>query len=215
MSESFLLKLIQLFSVASRFHLERKRVNRIVRQFLEDQLSIQNPEKYLHQFEEYHDENLKAGTRKPNVLNEDRFSVRESSRMVRLCSELNEELNLNQKINVLVVLISLLESDGEINSTELEFLHSVAEVFNMNPEDFHQIYHFCLRQHGLVPDQKNVLVLTADPELKIRHGKLQFCMDLPGYIAILRLDHAGTYHINVRASRAYSNVTLVGRYLPQ
>jgi serine protease len=26
---------------------------------------------------------------------------------------------------------------------------------------------------------------------------------------------AGTYHINVRASRAYSNVTLVGRYLPQ
>ena len=195
MSERFLLKLIQLFSVASRFHLERKRVNRIVRQFLEDQLSIQNPEKYLHQFEEYHDENLKAGTRKSNVLNEDRFSVRESSRMVRLCSELNEELNLNQKINVLVVLISLLESDGEINPTELEFLHSVAEVFNMNLEDFHQIYHFCLRQHGLVPDQKNVLVLTADPELKIRHGKLQFCMDLPGYIAILRLDHAGTYHI--------------------
>ncbi|MFM7727747.1 MAG: hypothetical protein ACKO7B_13660, partial [Flavobacteriales bacterium] len=113
MSESFLLRLIQLFSIASRFHQERKRVNRIVRQFLEDQLSIQNPEKYLQNFEDYHDDNMRAGNRKVNAMNDERFSVRESSRMVRLCSELNEELNLNQKINVVVVLISLLEADGE------------------------------------------------------------------------------------------------------
>jgi ABC-type multidrug transport system ATPase subunit/uncharacterized tellurite resistance protein B-like protein len=204
MNEHFLLKLIQLFSIASRFHLERRRVNRIVRQFLEDQLSIHNPENYLQQFDEFHTENLRAGSRTSNVLNEERFSVRESSRMVRLCSELNEELNLNQKINVIIVLVSLLESDGEINPTELEFLHSVAEVFNVSREDFHQVYHFSLQQRENAPDLRNVLVFTSDTELRLRNAKAVFVNELPGYLAILWLEKAGSYHIKSGGSRSSS-----------
>ena len=204
MNESFLLKLIQLFSIASRFHLERKRVNRIIRQFLEDQLSIQDAGKYLQNFEDFHDENLRAGNRRANLMNEERFSVRESSRMVRLCSELNEELNLSQKINVVVVLISLLEADGEIIPTELEFLHSVAEVFNLSPEDFHQIYHFSRNHNGVPPDLKNVLVLSSDSELRLKRGKLEILPNLSGYIAILRLEKSGSLHIKTGGNRETS-----------
>ncbi len=193
MSESLLLKLIQLFSIAARFHQERGRVERIVRQFLEDQLSLSQPQKYIQLFDEYHQENLRTGSKRGS--NEERFSVRESSRMVLLCNQLNEELNLGQKLNVLIVLLSLLESDGEIRPLELDFLHSVAEVFNISTAEFHQIYHFCSKTKGQEPDLRNVLILSSEPEKKLRFGKHQHSKGLPGYIAIMHLEKSGSYHI--------------------
>lgn len=202
MSESLLLKLIQLFSIAARFHQERERVGRIVRHFLEDQLSIPQPQKYLQLFDQHHQENLMKGERRGN--SEERFSVRESSRMVLLCTQLNEELNLGQKLNVVIVLIALLESDGDIIPLELEFLHSVAEVFNISSSDFHQILHFCSKSRGGEPELRNILVLSSDSEKKSGPAMRQYVKGLTGFIAIMHLEKSGSYHIKCSGGKDFS-----------
>ena len=106
MSEPLLLSLIQLFAIASKFHQDREKVREIVRLFLEYQLSINDPAAYLELFDEHLDRTSRSLPSRKSP-EEGYFSVRDSSRMVLLCSNLNEELNQQQKLNVVIVLILL------------------------------------------------------------------------------------------------------------
>ena len=194
MSEPLLISLIQLFAIASKFHLDREKVREIVRLFLEYQLSIDNPETYLTLFEEYLDKHsLNAASKKKPE--EGFFSVRDSSRMVLLCNNLNEEMNQQQKLNVVIVLISLIDSDGYIHPQEMEFLHTVAEVFNISHEEFHQVLKFCAKTQGIEPDFQNVVIISSSQNTKLRHSKHIYSEEVPGYIAVMKLENIGSYHV--------------------
>lgn len=194
MSEPLLLSLIQLFAIASKFHQDREKVKQIVRLFLENQLSLDQPENYLRLFEEHLDrQGHRVGVEKnPNG---GVFTVRESTRMVLLCTNLNEELTQTQKMNVIIVLISLIDSDNYIHPQELEFLHTVSEVFHITHEEFHQVLKFCSKNHGLEPDYQNVLIISSAPVQKFRHSKHVYSDKVLGYIAIMRLEGTGSYHV--------------------
>lgn len=194
MSEPLLLSLIQLFAIASKFHQDREKVKQIVRLFLENQLSLDQPENYIRLFEEHLDrQSHRVGLEKnPNG---GVFTVRESTRMVLLCTNLNEELTQTQKMNVIIVLISLIDSDNYIHPQELEFLHTVSEVFHITHEEFHQVLKFCSKNHGLEPDYQNVLIISSAPVQKFRHSKHVYSDKVPGYIAIMRLEGTGSYHV--------------------
>lgn len=194
MSEPLLLSLIQLFAIASKFHQDREKVREIVRLFLENQLSIDQPNHYLSLFEQFLDKHSLSGTARANP-EEGVFSVRDSSKMIVLCTALNEELAQTQKLNVVIVLISLIDSDGFIHPQEMEFLHTVAEVFNITHDEFHQILKFCSKNHGLEPDFQNVLIISSSPAQKFRHSKHVYAENVPGYIAVMRLENIGSYHV--------------------
>lgn len=208
MSEPLLLSLIQLFAIASKFHQDREKVREIVRLFLEHQLSLDQPEDYLQLFDDYLDKFSATGRSKfSREENEGTFSVRESSRMVLLCHNLNQELNQQQKLNVIIVLISLLDSGRYIQPQELEFLHSVAEVFHVTHEEFHQILTFSKKSQGLEPDSQNVLVISSSQTARFRHSKHIYSEQIPGYIAILKLENSGSYHIKYSGGQS---ITLNG-----
>lgn len=194
MSEPLLLSLIQLFAIASKFHQDREKVKQIVRLFLENQLSIDEPDSYLALFEQHLNQNSNRGE---IIKNQDGgvFSVRESTRMVLLCTNLNEELTQTQKLNVVIVLISLIDSDGYIHPQEMEFLHTVSEVFHISHDEFHQVLRFCSKNHGLEPDNQNVLIISSAPVQKFRQSKHVYSEKVPGYIAIMRLEGVGSYHV--------------------
>lgn len=199
MSEPLLISLIQLFALASKFHQDREKVKEIVRLFLEHQLGINQTDSYLVLFEEFLD---KHSIGKGNAsYHEDSFSVKESARMVRLCSMINEELNQQVKVNVVIVLISLIDSDDYIHPQEMEFLHSVAEVFNISHEEFHQVLRFCEKNHGLEPDFKNVLIISSNKNANFRHSKHIYTEQVPGYIAVMKIDNIGTYHVKYSGSK--------------
>jgi len=206
MSEPLLLSLIQLFAIASKFHQDREKVKEIVRLFLEYQLSIDNPEAYISIFEQYLDKHSLSANSRKNPQ-DGFFSVRDSSRMVLLCNGLNEEVNQQQKLNVVIVLISLIDSDGFIHPQEMEFLHTVAEVFNISHEEFHQILKFCAKNQGLEPDFQNVVIISASQNLKLRHSKHIYAEKIPGYIAVMKLENIGSYHIKYSGNK---NLTLNG-----
>lgn len=194
MSEPLLLSLIQLFAIASKFHLDREKVKKIVELFLENQLSLDDTGAYLQLFEQHLDRHLARNGEMKN-REEGVFSVRESTRMVLLCSNLNEELTQTQKLNVVIVLISLIDCDGYIHPQEMEFLHTVSEVFNLSHEEFHQILKFCSKNHGMEPDFQNVVIISSAPVQKFRHSKHVFSEQVPGYIAIMKLENIGSYHV--------------------
>lgn len=194
MSEPLLLSLIQLFAIASKFHQDRDKVKKIVQLFLENQLSVDQPGVYLDLFEEHLNRHSLRGGEYKNP-EDGVFSVRESTRMVLLCTNLNEELTQTQKLNVVIVLISLIDSDGFIHSQELEFLHTVSEVFNISHDEFHQILKFCSKNHGLEPDFQNVIIISSAPVQNFRQSKHVYSEKVPGYIAIMRLEGIGSYHV--------------------
>jgi ABC-type multidrug transport system ATPase subunit len=204
MSEPLLLSLIQLFAIASKFHQDREKVREIVRLFLEHQLSLDQPENYLNLFDEFLDKISAGGVKSTGEAG---FSVKESSRMVLLCHNLNQELNQQQKLNVIIVLISLIDSDGLIYPQEMEFLHSVAEVFNVSHEEFNQVLSFSQKNHGLEPDAQNVLVISSTQTARFRHSKHVYSENIPGYIAILRLENTGSYHVKYSGGQS---ITLNG-----
>ena len=206
MSEPLLLSLIQLFAIASKFHQDREKVKEIVRLFLEYQLSIDTPQNYLGLFEEFLDKHSKISQSRNNS-EQGYFSVRDSSRMVLLCNNLNEELTQQQKLNVVIVLISLIDSDGFIHPQEMEFLHTVAEVFNISHEEFHQILRFCAKNQGLEPDFQNVVIISSSQNTKLRHSKHIYSEKVPGYIAVMRLENIGSYHVKYSGDK---NLTLNG-----
>lgn len=201
MSEPLLLSLIQLFAIASKFHQDREKVREIVRLFLEYQLSINDPTTYLELFDEHLDRTSRSLPSRKSP-EEGYFSVRDSSRMVLLCSNLNEELNQQQKLNVVIVLISLIDSDGYIHPQEMEFLHTVAEVFNITHEEFHQVLNFCIKNHGLEPDFQNVLIISSNPQARFRNSKHIYAEKVPGYIAVMRLENSGSYHVKYSGSES-------------
>jgi len=200
MSEPLLLSLIQLFAIASKFHQDREKVKEIVRLFLEYQLSIDSPETYISLFEQFLDKHsMSPGLRKNPE--EGFFSVRDSSRMVLLCNGLNEELNQQQKLNVVIVLISLIHSDGFIHPQEMEFLHTVSEVFNISHDEFHQILRFCAKNQGLEPDYQNIVIISSSLNQKFRHSKHIYAETVPGYIAVMKLENIGSYHIKYSGNK--------------
>lgn len=205
MSEPLLLSLIQLFAIASKFHRDHGKVREIVRLFLENQLLIDQPEEYLRLFDEHMDRLVRTPSRKS--AGEGIFSVRDSSRMVLLCSMLNEELDQQQKLNAVIVLLSLIDSDGNIHPQELEFLKTVSEVFNITREEFGQILRFCAKNQGLEPDFNNVLIISSNREARFRHSRHIYAENVPGYIAVMRLEETGTCHIKHGGGQA---VTLNG-----
>lgn len=194
MSEPLLLSLIQLFAIASKFHQDREKVKEIVRLFLENQLAVDHPETYIQLFENYLDKHSFTSKEKKNPEG-GYFSVRDSSKMVLLCNTLNEGLEQTQKLNVIIVLISLIDSDGYIHPQELEFLHTVAEVFNLNHEEFHQVLKFCVKNHGLEPDYQNVIIISSSSRHQLRNSKYIQAENMPGYIAVMRLPNTNSYHV--------------------
>ena len=109
MSERILKALMQLFSIISEVDIEGVSTDRrkVVELFLKQQLNQELVEEYLKVFDEFLGSQTKkdAGTKKKK-----RTSVN-SVKVLRICTQINEELAQTQKIVVLIRLLEFINSD--------------------------------------------------------------------------------------------------------
>ncbi|MRR22509.1 ATP-binding cassette domain-containing protein, partial [bacterium] len=95
--------------------------------------------------------------------NEARRNAAISVRIIKICFDIGIQLTLNQKIIVLVQLLEYCRSDHKgVSNTELEFIITAAEGFNINPEDYQLIQQFVLSSREEVPESSQVLVIDSD-----------------------------------------------------
>lgn len=144
MSERVLRALMQLFAIIGGSAAENKEAERFQRKnvalFLRHQIALSQVATYLDIYDIYFREHIERLLKSKNSL---RHRSRSSVRLLRICEQINEELELEQKFIVLARLIEFArQSGGEIDNQQLEFITGVSDTFYLEREELAELLYF-------------------------------------------------------------------------
>jgi ABC transport system ATP-binding/permease protein len=200
MSESILKALMQLFAIIAHpeddldgsdgeTSSDRRSV---VETFLKQQLNQELVREYLKVFDYYYDLYQEKQSEKSKTKKRTSSS---SVRVLKICTQINEELTQQQKVVVVVRLLEFVKTDDEfITEQEMAFISTVAETFFISEEEFEQLHEFVIKNVENTPIQDNILVIndkeSLAPQVKHIHSH-----SLQGEIRIIWVEIANIYFI--------------------
>ncbi|MCD4791976.1 MAG: ATP-binding cassette domain-containing protein [Bacteroidales bacterium] len=162
MSESILKALMQLFAIIARPDSDEGNRRPLVKLFLNQQLNKELVHEYLIVFDNYYHEHQKRANHKRR-----KRIAASSVRVLTICTLINKELSLKQKIVVLIRLLEFINSEGKASNQEFEFVKTVADTFHIPTNEYERLVGFILNTKNAVPDIDNILVIHKnDPENK-------------------------------------------------
>ena len=190
MSERILKALMQLFALVAKVDSVNNDGRSVVETFLKQQLNAELVNQYLEVFDGYIEKHQKISKRKEGKERK-RTSVN-SVKVLRICTQINEELQQKQKI---VVLIRLLEFtfSGNYSDQEIEFVTTVAETFNISGDEFRESMAFVVSNDDKIPDNENFLIIHKSEKYSFKKAKVINYPLLEGAVKILRLEESGNY----------------------
>ena len=174
MSEQILKTLMQLFAIIARPESNRTDRRVVVESFLKRQLNSELVEEYLKVFDQYyemHQEKQKQLDIRKRVISAS------SVKILKICTEINEELIQSQKIIVLIKLLEFVKSDSKkISGQEMEFIKTVSDIFHVPSEEFIRIKEFLLFPFDTIPDSEYLIIVDSREDddykkLKTKHLK--------------------------------------------
>ncbi len=187
MNEKILNTLMHLFAIIAPAQGNENDRRGVVEAFLRPQLNQEGVRAYLKIFDTYYAEaqqRLRKG-------NEARRNAAISVRIIKICFDIGIQLTLNQKIIVLVQLLEYCRSDHKgVSNTELEFIITAAEGFNINPEDYQLIQQFVLSSPEEIPESSQVLVIDNDRVKKYEKTHHIVNHSFRGQVRVLNLPQA-------------------------
>lgn len=187
MNEKILNTLMHLFAIIAPAQGNESDRRQVVEAFLRPQLNQEGVKAYLKIFDAYYaeaQERLKKGK-------EARRNSSISVRIIKICFDIGMQLTLNQKIIVLVQLLEYCRSDNaEVSNTELEFIITAAEGFNINPEDYQLIRQFVLSSRDEVLESPQILLIDSDRTTKYEKTHHIINSTIRGQVRVLNLPQA-------------------------
>jgi ABC-type multidrug transport system ATPase subunit len=187
MNEKILNTLMHLFAIIAPAQGNESDRRRVVEAFLRPQLNQEGVRAYLRIFDAYYAEaqqRLKKGL-------EARRNAAISVRIIKICFDIGKQLTLNQKIIVLVQLLEYCRSDNAlVSNTELEFIITAAEGFNINPEDYQLVQQFVLSSRREVPESSQVLVIDGERTTRYEKARHLVYDSFRGQVRVLNLPQA-------------------------
>ncbi len=204
MSERILNALLQLFAIIARFdpdHTDGLIGRQIVESFLKERLPVTVVNSYLENFDEYVEKYQKVSKRKNGEKK--RTSVN-SVKVLRICTQINEELTQRQKVIVLIRLLEFVHTHTEVSELEDEFVNTVADTFNFDLEEFRLAKHFVGELETELIESPNVMYITDSTDSGAGFGKHFLCEGLEGYIRVLRLPSVNLHFIKYRGEGSYN-----------
>jgi len=168
MSESILKALMQLFAIIARPVSQDEKENndyadrrKVVEEFLRNQLNMDLVKEYLKVFDYYY--NLYQEKLSEKSKSKKRTSS-SSVRVLKICSQINEELQQQQKFVVLIRLLEFVKPEiGEVTEQEMAFISTVAETFNVPDNEFQNLKDFVLPDFDSVAPHQNILLINDLP----------------------------------------------------
>ncbi|MBS1652074.1 MAG: ATP-binding cassette domain-containing protein [Bacteroidetes bacterium] len=157
MSERILRALMQMFSIIAKVDGINNTGRSIVESFLKQQLSADQVATYLKIFDEYLESNQAASKKKEGAAK--RTSLN-SVKVLKICTQINQELEQTQKIIVLVRLLEFIYSSNEISDQENEFVLTVADTFNIPNNEYIALRSFIEDKLEVVPNSQQLLVIN-------------------------------------------------------
>jgi len=197
MTEEILKALMQLFGLTASLEGTSPPYRLLVENFLKEHLNSDLSQKYILIFEEY----AKLRTVEVDEQGRKLTSMRVSSRMLVICTRINQELTQQQKIIVITRLIELIAADGVITDTELEFINTIASIFNIQRQELENLIYFVHLNKIGSTFLENTLYIT--PFDNIHH---QYHLQQPylsGFFVILRVVSLDTYLLKYTGDQDY------------
>jgi ABC-type multidrug transport system ATPase subunit len=185
MSERILKALMQLFAIIARPGVDGSDRRAIVASFLMQQLNNELVKEYLTLFDDYYE----VYQKKQSITSKRRKSVSLSSvKVLRICTEINEELTQKQKVVVLFRLLEFIKSDVEEETKqEMEFVATVADTFHISVEEYNTIKDYIFLNEEDIPHSPQILLINSKEEENIPEIKHIYSENLDGQIWVLHL----------------------------
>jgi ABC-type multidrug transport system ATPase subunit/uncharacterized tellurite resistance protein B-like protein len=207
MSEPILKALMQLFAIIAHPTSNAGERREIVEYFLQRQINQEAVKRYLGIYDHYyavHQEKLKEKSKRKKRTSSS------SVRVLKICTEINEELTQKQKNVVLVRLLEFIKSGGEITEQEIAFVTTVADTFNIPNNEFELIKSFVLNAFEDLPHSKEILIIDSNETVDIPNIKHIYSPNLNGELRVIELASSSMYFIRyIGKSELYLNGQLL------
>jgi ABC-type multidrug transport system ATPase subunit len=191
MSERILKALMQLFAIIAKVDGVTSASRGIVESFLKQQLSLELVDQYLTLFDEFLEAHHQVAKRKDGSAK--RTSLN-SVKVLRICTQINEELTQKQKVVVLIRLVEFIHSSYEISEQELEFVQTVSETFNIEQGEFGRVRDFVEKDIKGMPDISEFLVIDGDASQKYEHAHHIYSETMGnGRVVVVYIPSVGMY----------------------
>jgi len=194
MSERILRALMQLFAIIAQvdeaaesqddgeIKITSTNGRKIIESFLRTELSSTLVSQYLELFDEnlnilHAKQKTKDADKKRNSLN--------SVKILKICSQINEELRQKQKIIVLVRIFEFIQSNQHIQEQELEFVTIVSEAFNITKEEFELIFDFIFHDETKLRNSDHAIFISNHAHQEERNLYLE---GLDNTILVVHID---------------------------
>ncbi|MBL7901417.1 MAG: ATP-binding cassette domain-containing protein [Bacteroidia bacterium] len=194
MSERILRALMQMFAIIAKVDGVNNTGRQIVQSFLKQQLNLEQVEIYLKIFDEFLETHLNASKRKEGAAK--RTSLN-SVKVLKICTQINQELEQPQKVIVLIRLLEFIHSSDTISPQEYEFVNTVAETFNIPSEEFQLLKSFIEDSIDTVPNTPHILVINNKEKVKNSLSKHIFNENVSPGVRILQISSVSMYALRI------------------
>ncbi|MFL5752517.1 MAG: ATP-binding cassette domain-containing protein [Bacteroidia bacterium] len=203
MSERILRALMQMFAIIAKVDGVTNTGRNIVQSFLKQQLNQELVDQYLTIFDEYLESHHQVSKKKDGGAK--RTSVN-SVKVLKICTEINKELEQNQKVIVLIRLLEFIYSSAEISEQEFEFVSTVADTFNIDLEEFKNLKSFVEDQTENFADLPHLLVINNKKDFKTEQIKHLYCEQFNNEVEVWVINIPS---VNMYALKLYGNQELL------
>jgi ABC-type multidrug transport system ATPase subunit len=204
MNESILRALMRLFAIVSDIKKNGQSDNKrhIVMDYLDQQYSREIVQKYINFFDEqvkyFHQLN-----NDPIISNPVDRKKNAQSRIIELCTQINEELEHKQKIIVLVYLLDFIYSGERLTREEVSLVRTAASFLKISDDEFNDAKHFTFEEVGDIVN-RDWLLFIRPKDATVSDIKQLGIDKLEGQILVLHIPSADVY-----VFRYYGNMKLV------
>ncbi len=200
MNESILKALMRLFAIIANADTNSvsEEARKVVRSYLSVVLNKEYIKIYINLFDEFvkihhhanHDDTMKV--KKQTSLN--------SVKVLKICSEINEQLNQNEKIVVLIRLLEFINENENVTAKELDFVKTVSDIFNIPENEFETIHKLISEPDIEYTDLNKILKINnSASDSKFKHIFSEY---LTGEIIILHIESTNSFVLKYNGSES-------------
>ncbi|HON53554.1 MAG TPA: hypothetical protein PLS12_10125, partial [Bacteroidales bacterium] len=195
MSERIIEALLKLFAVFARPDTSTSDKQDVVELFLAAQLNKELAINYLPTFKQEYEEVVadisriteKAGSKTGDALKY-KIEAKLAARIHRICNSINQELTQKQKLFVIISILEFISSDkeynGEITTSEKEFLAILIDDLNIDEQEYAQLSSFILSPFDEIVETTNVLLINNNEHHTSTESKHIYSPHLSGCIKV-------------------------------
>ncbi|MEZ4756040.1 MAG: ATP-binding cassette domain-containing protein [Flavobacteriales bacterium] len=123
-----------------------------------------------------------------------------SVKVLKICTQVNEELNQRQKFVVLVHLLEFIAANGEATEQENEFVSIVADTFNIGTDEFQRCRAFVESGDTEREDAAHLLYIDAAVQAPLSHARHLHAHAMDGDIRVLHVSSVSLYVMRYNGS---------------